>query len=46
MDLVSRVETLRRWVPEAGRVLEALLGVLEEIEWPVEGGHQKTGRAP
>lgn len=42
VDLAGRVETLRRAVPEAGRVLEALLVVLEEMEWPIEGGLRKT----
>jgi len=36
-DLAARVEALRRSIPEAGRVLEALINALEEVEWLVEG---------
>lgn len=35
-DLTGRVEALRRAIPEAGRVLEAVLGALEQIDWPAE----------
>ncbi|WP_428700612.1 helix-turn-helix domain-containing protein [Stenotrophomonas rhizophila] len=38
-NLADRVEALRVSIPEGERVLDALLGVLEQIEWPAKGAN-------